>query len=176
MKRCSKKEAMRQLGVSSTTFNRRAKNLDIEIQLRTTSKGRQGFILETDLQRMAAEMNVALQSSDEETENSGDGEVFKEENPYNQSEKTTKAQYELQMQLREQEALLQSKSELLTTYEQQLGILQHQVQTEQQHKSELFDRLIKTQTKYIGFKVGSIALGSMLVLFVVLSLTGVLRF
>ncbi len=88
----------------------------------------------------------------------------------------TQEKVTLQLQLVKQEETLKANDQLIQNYEQQTHYLQEQIQTEQQHKSNLFEELLKSKTQATTFKVSSIALAVMFVIFLVLAFTKVLVF
>ena len=168
---CSKAEALRILWVSSTTFNKRIKKLGITVQLQSTNRGREGFITREELHQIAQEMNVVIPVEEPKETN-----AWTQDHSSTAEESKPKISQELQIQLLQKDEALKSKSALIEKYEKEVGFMQQQIVSEQTYKNELFKQLTKTNAKYVGFMVWSIALGVILVLFIILSVSKILVF
>ena len=167
-----KSEAEKLLDVSSTTFYNWVNKLKIQLINKVDGKGNRSYILQTDLEKMATEMGKTINKEEP---------VKKEQVPVPKAEESASSkkkeeQFDLMVKIKEQEQQLINKWEMVDFYKEQSTVLLTQQQDAKTQINTMYLQMIKVTNKATAFGVTAIALGVILIVFIVLVVLGKLQF
>lgn len=130
------------------------------------------YILQTDLEKMASAMGKKIRNEEP---------VKKEQAPEPKAEesasfKKKEEQFDLMVKVKQQEEQIKSSTEIANFYKEQSTVLLTQQQEAKTQINTMYLQMIKVTNKATAFGVTAIALGVILIVFIVLVVLGKLQF